>query len=144
MPLLKMTKDSIDIGIVVKDLSVSEKFYGDTLGLPEVREVQLSAEIAVKSGCASGAFRFKAFQAGNVQLKNAQAESNPPPGGGKVDAATGHRYITFSVESVGEAYNALKAAGVPLQGEIAEVVPGRFICFFADPDGNMLECVGPK
>lgn len=144
MPLLKMTKESIDIGIVVKDLSVSEKFYGETLGLPEVRDVQISGDAAAKSGCASGPFRFKAFQAGEVQLKIAQAESNPPSGGGKVDAATGHRYITFSVESVEEAFNALKAAGAPLQGEVTEVVPGRFICFFADPDGNMLECVGPK
>ncbi len=144
MSLLKMTKDSIDIGIVVKDLSVSEKFYGETLGLPEVRDVQISADVAAKSGCASGPFRFKAFQAGEVQLKIAQAESNPPSGSGKVDAATGHRYLTFSVESVEDAYNALKAAGVPLQGEVTEVVPGRFICFFADPDGNMLECVGPK
>jgi len=144
MPLLKMTKDSIDIGIVVKDLSVSEKFYGDTLGLPEVRDVQINADVAAQSGCASGPFRFKAFQAGEVQLKIAQAESNPPSGGGKVDAVTGHRYITFSVESVEEAYSALKAAGAPLLGEIAEVVPGRFICFFADPDGNLLECVGPK
>jgi predicted enzyme related to lactoylglutathione lyase len=45
---------------------------------------------------------------------------------------------------VEEAFNSLKAAGAAMQGEIAEVVPGRFICFFADPDGNMLECVGPK
>ena len=68
----------------------------------------------------------------------------PPAGTGKVDAATGIRYFTFSVESVEEAYAALKAAGVPMQGEVTEVAPGRFICFFTDPDGNMLECVGPK
>ena len=144
MPLLKMTKDSIDIGIVVKDLVIAEKFYGDTLGLPAVREVELNADKVARSGCASGPFRFKAFQAGDVQLKIIQAEADPPSGTGKVDAATGHRYITFSVESVEESYSALKSAGAPLQGEITEVAPGRFICFFADPDGNMLECVGPK
>ena len=144
MPLLKMTKGSIDLGIVVKDLAVAEKFYGDTLGLPAVRDVEISADAAKKSGCASGPFRFKAFQAGDVQLKIVQAESGPPSGTGKVDAATGIRYLTFSVESVEEAYGALKAAGVPMQGEVTEVVPGRFICFFTDPDGNMLECVGPK
>lgn len=144
MPLLKMTKDSIDIGIVVKDLAVAEKFYGETLGFPVVREVELKAEVAAKSGCASGPFRFKAFQAGDVQLKVVQADADPPAGTGKVDAATGHRYITFSVESVEEAYNSLKAVGVTMMGEVAEVVPGRFICFFSDPDGNMLECVGPR
>ncbi len=144
MSLLKMTKDSIDIGIVVKDLKVAEKFYGEILGLPMVREVGLSADIAKKAGCAEGGFRFKAFQAGDVQLKIVQADAAPPPGTGKVDEATGIRYFTFSVESVEEAYNSLKAAGAPMQGEITEVVPGRFICFFADPDGNLLECVGPK
>jgi catechol 2,3-dioxygenase-like lactoylglutathione lyase family enzyme len=144
MPLLKMTKDSIDLGIIVKDLDVAAKFYSETLGLPEVRDVQITADVAKQAGCAAGAFRFKAFQAGEVQLKIAQAEADPPRGTGKVDAATGVRYFTFSVESVEEAFNSLKAAGAPIQGEITEVVPGRFICFFSDPDGNMLECVGPK
>jgi catechol 2,3-dioxygenase-like lactoylglutathione lyase family enzyme len=144
MSLLKMTKDSIDIGIVVKDLDVAEKFYGGTLGLPIVREVALSADIARQSGCAGGPFNFKAFQAGDVQLKVVQAEAGPPSGTGKIDEATGVRYFTFSVESVEEAFNSLKAVGAAMQGEIAEVVPGRFICFFADPDGNLLECVGPK
>ena len=144
MALIKMTKDSIDLGIVVKDLDVAAKFYGETLGLPEVRDVKITAEVAKQSGCAAGAFRFKAFQAGEVQLKIAQAEAGPPSGTGKVDACTGVRYFTFSVESVEEAYKSLKAAGAPMQGEVTEVVPGRFICFFSDPDGNMLECVGPK
>jgi len=144
MSLLKMTKDSIDLGIIVKDLVVAAKFYSETLGLPEVRDVQITADVAKQAGCAAGAFRFKAFQAGEVQLKIAQAEADPPRGTGKVDAATGVRYFTFSVESVEEAFNSLKAAGAPMQGEITEVVPGRFICFFSDPDGNMLECVGPK
>ena len=144
MPLLKTTKDSIDIGIVVKDLSVAENFYGDVLGFPVVREVDISADVARQAGCASGPFRFKAFQAGEVQLKIVQAESDPPAGTGKVDAATGVRYLTFSVESVEEAYDAVKAAGAAMQGEISEVVPGRFIFFFSDPDGNLLECVGPK
>lgn len=144
MPLLKMTKDSIDIGIVVKNLDRAAKFYGETLGLPVVREVEIAADKATQAGCASDRFRFKAFQAGDVQLKVVQADADPPSGTGKVDAATGYRYITFSVESVEESYNALKAAGVPMQGQIAEVAPGRFIIFFADPDGNMLECVGPK
>ena len=144
MSLLKMTKDSIDLGIIVKDLDVAAKFYSETLGLPEVRDVQITADMAKQAGCAAGAFRFKAFQAGEVQLKIAQAEADPPRGTGKVDAATGVRYFTFSVESVEEAFNSLKAAGAPMQGEITEVVPGRFICFFSDPDGNMLECVGPK
>ena len=144
MSILKMTKVAVDIGIVVKDLSVAEKFYGGVLGLPEVREVEIKAEAARQSGCASGPFRFKAFQAGEVQLKIIEAEADPPPGTGKVDEATGVRYFTFSVESVEESFQALEAAGAAMQGEITEVAPGRFICFFADPDGNLLECVGPK
>lgn len=144
MPLMKMTKGSIDIGIVVKDLARAARFYGETLGLPVVREVEIPEEKARKAGCAAGRFRFKAFQAGDVQLKVVQADANPPAGGGKVDRSTGFRYITFSVESVEATARALQAAGVRPEGEITEVVPGRFIIFFADPDGNMLECVGPK
>ena len=144
MPLIKMTKGSIDIGIVVQDLERAAKFYGGVLGLPVVREVEIAKEKAAQAGCASGRFRFKAFQAGELQLKVVQADANPPAGGGKVDRSTGYRYITFTVESVGETAKALKAAGAQLAGEITEVVPGRFIIFFQDPDGNMLECVGPK
>jgi len=144
MSLIKMTKESIDVGIVVKDLEVAEKFYGGVLGLPIVREVEITEEQARQAGCASGRFEFKAFQAGEVQLKVVQADSNPPAGGGIVDKSTGYRYLTFTVESVQEAREALAAAGVTLMGKITEVVPGRFIIFFQDPDGNMLECVGPR
>ncbi len=144
MSLLKMTKEFIDVGIVVKDLEVAEKFYGGVLGLPIVREVEIKEEKAKQAGCASGRFEFKAFQAGEVQLKVVQADSDPPAGGGIVDEATGYRYLTFTVESVQEAHDALAAAGVRLMGEVTEVVPGRFIIFFQDPDGNMLECVGPR
>ena len=143
MPLIKMTKELIDVGIVVKDLEVAEKFYGGVLGLPVVREVEIAEEKAKRAGCASGRFRFKAFQAGEAQLKVVQADADPPAGGGVVDESTGYRYLTFTVESVQEARDALAAAGVKLAGEITEVVPGRFIIFFQDPDGNMLECVGP-
>ncbi len=144
MSLIKMTKESIDVGIVVQDLEVAEKFYGGVLGLPIVREVEITEEQARQAGCASGRFEFKAFQAGEVQLKVVQADSNPPAGGGIVDKSTGYRYLTFTVESVQEAREALAAAGVTLMGKITEVVPGRFIIFFQDPDGNMLECVGPR
>jgi catechol 2,3-dioxygenase-like lactoylglutathione lyase family enzyme len=144
MPLIKMTKGSIDVGIVVKDLERAAKFYGEVLGFPQVRELEVSKDKANQAGCASGRFRFKAFQAGEVQLKLAQADADPASGGGKVDSATGYRYITFMVESVEETLKALQAAGVKPAGQITEVVPGRFILFFQDPDGNMLECVGPK
>ena len=144
MSLIKMAKESIDVGIVVKDLDVAEKFYGGVLGLPVVREVEITADKAKQAGCASGRFEFKAFQAGEVQLKVVQADSDPPSGGGIVDASTGYRYLTFTVESVQEAHDALAAAGAKIMGEITEVVPGRFIIFFQDPDGNMLECVGPR
>ncbi|MDA0999801.1 MAG: VOC family protein [bacterium] len=144
MSVLKMTKESIDIGIVVQDIERAAEFYGGKLGLPVVREVEITAEKARQAGCASGRFAFKAFQAGEVQLKVVQTDSKPPAGTGKVDAATGYRYITFTVESVEKTYNDLKALGVPIEGEITEVVPGRFIVFFRDPDGNMLEAVGPK
>ncbi len=144
MAILKMTKDSIDIGIVVKDLDRAAAFYGGTLGFPEIRQLELNAEKAKRAGCASGPFHFKAFQAGEVQLKVVQADADPPAGGGQLDAATGFRYLTFSVESVEEAARDLKAAGASIKGEITEVVPGRFILFFEDPDGNLLECVGPK
>jgi len=144
MSVLKMTKGSIDIGIVVQDLDRAEKFYAGVLGLPMVREVEISEEKAKRSGCASGRFAFKAFQAGDVQLKVVQADAAPAAGGGKVDAATGFRYITFSVESIEAAHDALRAAGAAIQGEITEVAPGRFIIFFQDPDGNLLECVGPR
>ena len=144
MGLINMVKDSVDIGIVVKDLEKASHFYGDILGLPIVREVEITADKAIQAGCASGRFQFKAFQAGGVQLKVAQADSNPNNGSGKIDDSTGFRYITFTVDSVEETFNHLKEAGVNVQGEVTEVIPGRFIVFFADPDGNMLECVGPR
>ncbi len=144
MPLLAMTKGFPEIGVVVKDLAVAESFYAGTLGLPMVREVEISGATASKAGCSSVPFRFKAFQVGDAQIKIVEVDGSPPTGTGKIDDATGVRYVTFSVESIDEAHRALLAAGVQMAGEVVEAVPGKFMFFFTDPDGNLLECIGPR
>lgn len=144
MPLLAMTKNFPEIGIVVKDLAVAAAFYGEVLDLPLVREVKISGAKALEAGCSSVPFRFKAFQVGDAQVKIVQVDGDPPVGTGKIDEATGVRYVTFSVENIDDAHRSLVAAGVHMQGEVVEAGAGRFMFFFTDPDGNLLECIGPR
>lgn len=144
MPLLAMTKGFPEIGIVVKDLAIAEAFYGGVLGLPLVREVEISESKALQAGCSNLPFRFKAFLVGDAQVKIVQVDGDLPVGTGKIDGATGVRYVTFSVENIDDAHRSLVAAGVQMAGEVIESVAGRFMFFFTDPDGNLLECIGPR
>lgn len=139
------------INLVVKDLEASVAFYRDVLGFQVTMRARLEGEwIETIAG-------LKGIEADCVYLQ--------PPGSGprvellqylspetgpavpSVPNGPGLRHIAFRVDDLDEAYGRLKSLGVRFVSPpvaVPEVVvrhgSGRKrLCYFHDPEGNILE-----
>jgi catechol 2,3-dioxygenase-like lactoylglutathione lyase family enzyme len=56
------------------------------------------------------------------------------------DISTAHVHLAFDVEDMNEAYAALEAAGVEIEGPITELGKNKLL-FFRDPEGAPLQLV---
>jgi catechol 2,3-dioxygenase-like lactoylglutathione lyase family enzyme len=127
---VELTKDSIDLGIVVQDAGKALAFYRDTLGLVD------QGEMPVPGGgkmyrllCGKSLVKLVAFAK--------TPESRPAPGG--LVGATGYRYFTLSVSNLDRVVEESAAKGYKIAVSAREIRPGIRIAMIEDPDGNWVE-----
>jgi len=128
MPL-KLTKDSIDLGIVTNDPAKALAFYRDVLGFEDAGETPMPGGMMHRLLC------------GTSTIKLVTPKKAPPataPGGG-IQGATGYRYWTISVSNLAELVQQCEAASVKVVVPITELRPGITIAIVEDPDGNWVE-----
>jgi len=129
MPV-KLTKNCVDLGIVVSDAAKALAFYRDTLGFEHVEDLPLG----------NGALMHR-LACGESFIKLVVPSEKPPaaapPGG--IFGATGNRYWTVSVSNLAEVVKSCEAAGYKLPVPVTELSPGLTIAFIEDPDGNWVE-----
>ena len=125
-----LTKDSIDLGIVINDAETALAFYRDVLGL------ELAGEMALPGG--GTMYRL---MCGTSTIKLVKHAAPPPavapPGG--IPASTGLRYFTISVSNIEEITDACSAAGYKVAWTVRELRPGVTVSMVEDPDGNWVE-----
>ena len=119
------------IGLVVKDLQRSKKFYCDMLGM----EVIYEDVVATPSGDISTCF----VQKGNLIIDIEQFPEWDPT---LKDGFIGH--IAFEVDNYEEAEAWLRAQGIKFDNEESTYAPAVYGCgvrfnFFRGPDGEMME-----
>ncbi|MFT4632582.1 MAG: glyoxylase I family protein [Candidatus Pseudothioglobus sp.] len=127
---VKITKDSIDLGIVTTDAAPMLKFYRDTLGLEVAGEMDMP-----------GGGHMTRLACGTTTLKlvvNGKTPVASAPVGG-IGGATGLRYLTISVSNLEEATSELAAAGYNVVVKPREIRAGITISMIEDPDGNWVE-----
>ncbi len=126
---IKLTKDSIDLGIVVSDGEKALKFYRDTLGLEHVGDMPMG-----------GGGTMHRLMCGTTLIKVISG-SNPPakaaPGG--IQGAFGYRYWTISVSNINELVADCEKGGYKVVVPVREFRPGTTIAIVEDPDGNWVE-----
>jgi catechol 2,3-dioxygenase-like lactoylglutathione lyase family enzyme len=127
---VELTKDSVDVGIVVKDAEASLKFYRDTLGLEYERAMAMP----------DGGTMYRLF-CGTSMIKLLTFEKPPkadaPPGG--IRGAYGYRYWTISVSNMPELLKECEEAGYKVVVPETEIRPGVSISIVEDPDANWVE-----
>jgi catechol 2,3-dioxygenase-like lactoylglutathione lyase family enzyme len=126
---VKLTKDSIDLGIVVSDGEKALAFYRDTLGFEHVGDMPMG-----------GGSTMHRLMCGTSLIKVISG-SNPPakaaPGG--IQGGFGYRYWTISVSNINEVVAACEAGGYKVAVGVREFRPGVTIAIVEDPDGNWVE-----
>ena len=126
---VQLTKDSIDLGIVVRDAEASLHFYRDILGLDDQGEMPMPGGTMHRLLCGTSLIKL-------VSLSRAPAASSPPGG---IAGATGYRYWTLSVSNLDEATAQAEEAGREIVISPREIRPGIKISMIEDPDGNWVE-----
>jgi len=147
---------TMDVGIVVGNIEASAKFYKDALGFTEVKGFDVPAEMGRDTGLTdSKPFRVRVFLLSDAptatKLKMFQIPDAP---GVKIDntfahSSLGFRYLTILVNDTTAAVARLKKAKVKLLAKCPypfpeSVAKGIYLTVVRDPDGNMVELIGPR
>ena len=127
--IVQVSKDSIDLGIVVTDEKAALGFYRDQLGL------EWEGELPVPGG------RMYRLKCGTTVIKllklNRTPEAKAVAGG--IGGGLGYRYFTISVPDIRGLMAQLEAKGIKPTVSITEARPGVTIAMVTDPDGNTVE-----
>ena len=126
---VQITKDSIDLGIVVSDAEAALRFYRDTLGFEHVGEMPMP-----------GGGTMYRLLCGTSLIKLVSPSASLPaavPGG--IQGAYGYRYWTISVSNIEEITQACADAGYAVKVKVTNLRPGITISIVEDPDGNWVE-----
>lgn len=128
---LAVTKDSIDIGIVVRDAEAALAFYRDTLDLEDTGSMPMpgGGGTMYRLRCGTTIVKLVAF--------DAELPASAPPGG--IQGAYGYRYWTISVADLDGVTTRCADAGYHVVVPPREIRPGVSISIVADPDGNWVE-----
>jgi len=147
---------TVDIGIVVSDVEKAAEFYTKALGFTEVEGFDVPADMGKAAGLSDNQpFHVRVFVLGSEPTATKvklMAFADAP--GAKADNAYIHStlglsYLTLHITDTTAAMERLTAAGVKpvAEGpyELPEGFPkGVYLTIVRDPDGNLIELVGPK
>ena len=126
---MQVSKDSIDLGIIVTDEKAALSFYRDGLGL------DWEGELPLPGG------KMYRLKIGTTVLKLLKLDKTPaakPAPGGPM-GGLGYRYFTISVPDIRGLMTQLEAKGIKPTVSVTEARPGVTIAMVTDPDGNTVE-----
>lgn len=139
----------VEAGLCVADLDRMLAFYERALGCREVRRAEIPAALSRQIALAAHGYTcvwLKTPGGETIKLMRPQA----PPAASEAPALLTERrglaYLTFYCESIGAVLAAAEAAGATLRSDRALLDSARPVrlCFFADPEGNVIELVEPS
>lgn len=155
-PAGEFARSTIDLGVVVSDVEKAVKFYTEAIGFTEVQGFSVSGPFCADSGLTDGApLKIRVLVLGEEESATKLKLMELPKVNSKksnnkfIHSQLGFSYITVFVNDTAAALKRLEKAGaapiakgpVPLPKGLPE---GVFLTVVRDPDGNMVELVGPK
>ncbi len=125
--MMEAAKDSIDLGVLVRNIKDSLHFYRNLLGLEFIGETPVWFGTIHR-------LRF-----GSSDFKLVEPNSIPQQGLVGLEKQLGYRYVTFVIKNLSEVCMKLKANSVEFTLDEKEIRPGVHIAMVKDPDGNIVE-----
>jgi len=147
---------TVDFGIVVTDINQSLAFYTGAVGLKEAGGFDVSAEMGGKAGLSDHKpFHVHVLKttdaddATSVKLMQFPGTSSAKPDNTFIHSTVGIRYLTFYVADMDAALRRAAKAGVKPIAQGPYRLPNgsggdTYLSVLRDPDGNMIEFVGPR
>ena len=139
------------VGLTVRDLGRSIRFYRDVLGLRLLARRTANADyVGRQTGCPGVCLEVASFQLGTggrptlelVQYMSHAAESAPP-----ATNCAGQAHLCCEVDDIHRAYEVLRANGVRFRTEPVAITAGPnqggFVVYLYDPDGFTIEFFQP-
>ncbi|MEQ8857578.1 MAG: VOC family protein [Pseudomonadales bacterium] len=136
----------MEVGIAVIDLERMYAFYTGVLGCVEVRRAQIPPDLSRPLTLAADGYLCVWLQTPGAEVIKLMSAPSAPQ---RIDAPeyltgrTGVAYLTFYCADLAEVLAKAEAAGAVLRSDralIGENAPMK-LCFFADPEGNVIELV---
>jgi catechol 2,3-dioxygenase-like lactoylglutathione lyase family enzyme len=126
---MRPTKRGVDIGLVVRDIDASLRFYVDALGLELVEQLSIPW----------GTMHRLRFGDSWIKLVDPAEPPAAAPSEG-IDAALGIRYLTFEIDDVEETWQRAIGAGARSYHDLGPFgTKGVVMGMVHDPDGNVVE-----
>jgi len=147
---------TVDVGIVVSDVEKAADFYTEALGFKEVPGFDVPAEMGKEAGLSAGQpFHVRVFVLGDaptatkVKLMAFPDAPSAEPDNATIHSTLGLSYLTLHITDTTAAMERLEAAGVEPVANGPYALPegfpkGVYLTLVRDPDGNLIELVGPK
>lgn len=127
--MLQPAKDSIDVGIFVRDIGPMLGFYGGVLGLEKTEEMPTVFGTIHR------------FRHGTSDIKLMDPKEVPPAAPNGFGKRLGIGYLTFVITGLSDLCAALEDKGVEFTIPETEIRTGTRIAMIEDPEGNILEFV---
>jgi catechol 2,3-dioxygenase-like lactoylglutathione lyase family enzyme len=147
---------TMDLGIVVSDLDESVRFYTNVVGLEKTGGFAVGQSFCRDAGLTDGHDLDIQVLSPNGDAAGTSVKLMELPGVASrkgdhrfIHSQLGYSYLTFHVTDIEAASRRMKTAGVKAVGSEQVRVPldtpvPIFLTVIADPDGNLIELVGPK
>ncbi|MBI3838158.1 MAG: VOC family protein [Planctomycetia bacterium] len=152
----EFARGTIDLGVVVSQVGKSVKFYTEAIGFKELPAFSVSADFCADAGLTDNqalSIRVLALGDGDsatkLKLMEVPGVASQKSDNAFIHSQLGYRYLTIFVADADAALERLKKAGVkPLaKGPVAlpaGLPAGMALMVVRDPDGNLIELIGPK
>ena len=148
-------RTTIDVGVHVSDIEASADFYTNVIGFTEVDGFDVSADFATAAGLTDGQpLAVRVFVLGEgesatkIKLMEVPEVETKKNDNAYVHSQLGFRYLTIFIEDTNAALKRLRAGGSEPVADgpvlIGEDPAGAYLTVVRDPDGNLIELIGPK
>jgi catechol 2,3-dioxygenase-like lactoylglutathione lyase family enzyme len=152
----EFARSTIDLGVVVGDVAKSVKFYTEAIGFTEAPGFKVDGPYTADVGLTDGSEELDIHvlvlgdEPSATKLKLMQFKKKPKADDNTaINSQLGFRYLTIFVNDTNAAVARLKKAGVSTLAKSPQPLPKGlpqdvYLTLVRDPDGNLVELVGPK